>query len=163
MVFEPFTFWPLLGKQNKGSLRNSTQGSLNGSLSHQPPPVPGTRFRDEGQEEVPQSTGRPAIAPGNLPALSISGWSGRDMQHLEPVWFTHMAPSHRSDQPCASQLDLGPEPLEISAEVGKLSWEFHQILLALVSQQQLQPYLTCFSCLPTQFFIGVPIPYNICQ
>lgn len=57
-------------------------------------------------------------------ALSIWGWSDGGRQHLEPVRFTHMAPSHRSEQPCASQLDLGPEPLEISAEVGKLSWEF---------------------------------------
>lgn len=59
--------------------------------------------------------------------LSISGrlW-GR--QHLEPVWFTHMAPSRRSYQQYASQLDLGPEPLQISAEVGKLSREFRPCL-----------------------------------
>lgn len=137
MVSEPCTFWPLLGKQDEGNLRNSIQGRLNGSLPHSPLPVPGTSFREGGPEEVPQSTGRPAAAPGTLPALSISGWSDGGRQHPEPVWFTHIAPSPRRRPAMYIPAGLGPRTTWNFCRSWKIKLGIHQTLLALVSQQQL--------------------------
>lgn len=150
MVSQWFTFWSLLGKQNEGSLIISIQGRLNGSLPHSPSPVPGTSFREGGQEEVHCSTGRPAAAPGNVPAFTSQD---EVMGQAAPgTCVVHSHGSQPQELPTIC-IPVGPGPRTTSnfCRSRKIKLGI-QTLLVLVSQQQLWSYLTYFSFLPTQFF-----------